>query len=180
MHPTVNTLNSQYYVDIVQAINKALPQRRLYLSNKRLSNLSEITAEEKLMNVTTEAQEDLLTARTVFPFNLFPHTISLDREKLTIVHRSFFSTSNTISMQIGDILNVKGDVGPFFGNLVLSTRFFSNSTQTIKFLRRHDVLKLQRVIQGSIISHNRNIDCSDIEGEQLVALLTDLGQSTTS
>jgi hypothetical protein len=180
MYSLVNALSPQYPLNIVQAINKALPTRRLYLKSKKLPLISKNTAEEKLMHVTTEAQEDLLTTTTVFPFDLFPDTISLDREKLTIVHRSFFSTSNTICMQIEDILNVKGNVGPFFGNLILSTRYFNNSTQTIKFLRRRDVLKFQRLIQGSIISHHREIDCSDIESEQLVALLSDLGQGTKS
>ena len=181
MHPIVNTLNSLYSVDIVQAIHKALPQRSLlYLRNEKLSLVRENTAEEKLMHATTEAQEDLLTANTVFPLILFPDTISLDREKLTIVHRSFFRMSDTISMQIGDILSVQGNVGPFFGNLVLSTKYFNNSTQTIKFLRRGDVLKFQRLIQGSIIAHHRQIDSSDIESVQLVTLLSDLGQAGKS
>jgi hypothetical protein len=180
MRTIVNTLNSLYSVDIIQAINKALPRRRLYLKGEKQSLVRENTAEEKLMHATTEAQEDLLTATAVFPLNLFPDTISLDREKLTIVHRSFFRMVDTISMQIGDILSIKGNVGPFFGNLVLSTRYFNNSTQTIKFLRRGDVLKFQRVIQGSIISHHRKIDCSDIESVQLVTLLSDLGQGSKS
>jgi hypothetical protein len=180
MRTIVNTLNSLYSVDIIQAINKALPRRRLYLKGEKQSLMRENTAEEKLMHATTEAQEDLLTATAVFPLNLFPDTISLDREKLTIVHRSFFSTSDTISMQVGDILSVKGNVGPFFGNLVLSTRYFDNSTQTIKFLRRQDALKLQTLIQGCIIAHHRQIDCTDIERDQLVTLLSDLGQATKS
>lgn len=83
-------------------------------------------------------------------------------------------------MQITDILSVQGNVGPFFGNLEVSTKYFNTSTQTIKFLKRNHVLKFQRLIQGSLIAHRRNIDCTDIESEQLVTLLSDLGQSTNS
>jgi hypothetical protein len=180
MYPILSPLNPEYSIDIVQAINKVLSQRRLNLKGEGLSLARINTAEEKLMNATTESQEYLLTGNTVFPFTLFPDTITLDREKLTIAHRTFFSTGDVISMQIADILSVQGNVGPLFGNLVLSTKYFNNSTQTVKFLRRRDVLKFQRLIQGSIIAHHKQIDCSDIESIQLVALLSDLGQGTNS
>lgn len=180
MYLTVNALKPQYSIDVIRAMKKALLHKKTYLLDKKILKVRENTAEEKLIHATIEAQEDLLSATTVFPFDLFPDTISLDREKLTIVHRSFFRTSETLCMQIGDILNVQGNTGPFLGNLVLSTKYFNNSNQTIKFLRRRDVLKLQRLIQGSIITHQRSIDCSDIEGDQLVALLSDLGQGTES
>ncbi|HXB13440.1 MAG TPA: hypothetical protein VNZ45_15740, partial [Bacteroidia bacterium] len=80
------------------------------------------------------------------------------------------------SVQISDILSVQGRVGPLFGSLVLSSKYFINSIQTVDFLRRKDVLKFQRLIQGSLIAHHEKIDCSGIEKGQLVALLMDLGQ----
>jgi hypothetical protein len=180
MHQVTSILSSQRPVDIVQSINKALTHRKLksYVEKQALDN--ENTPEEKLMYATTEAQDTLLTATAVFPFELFPDTIHLDREKLTIIHSSFFRTGNTTSMQIRDILSVRGNVGPFFGNIILSTKYFNTSTQTVKFLRRRDVLKFQRLIQGSIIAHHRQIDCTNIESGQLVALLSDLGQGTGS
>jgi hypothetical protein len=178
MYHILSILNSQHSIDPIQAINKVLPKIKLDLKSRAPALVRVNTVEEKLMHATTEAQNNLLTATTVFPFMLFPDTIYLDREKLTIVHRSFFRTADTISMQISDILSVQGNVGPFFGNLVLSTKYFNNSSQTIKYLRRSDVIKFQRLIQGSLIAHDRHIDCVDIESEQLVTLLSDLGQST--
>lgn len=140
----------------------------------------EVTSEEKLIYATTESQETLLTADTIFPFVLFKDTIQIDREKLTIVHRSSFRTADIISVQISDILSVQGKVGPLFGSLVLSSKYFINSIQTVNFLRRRDVLEFQRLIQGSMIAHNDKIDCTGIEKDQLVALLTDLGQGATA
>ncbi len=176
----VNILRYRYPTDTVQAIKKAMPQRRFGSRAKRQPPIKENTAEEKLIYTTTAAQDTLLRATTVFPFVLFPDTIQLDREKLTITHKSFFRTSDIISIQIGDILNVQGNMGPFFGNLVVSTKYFNHNTQTINYLRRRDVLEFQRLIQGSIIAYHRGIDCSNIECTQLVALLTDLGQGAGS
>jgi hypothetical protein len=169
-----------YVLDVIQAIKRALIHRGLHLKNNEdLTKATEITPEEKLMYTTKESQETLLTADTVFPF-FFRDTIQIDREKLTIVHRSSFRTANIISVQISDILSVQGRVGPLFGSLVLSSKYFINSIQTVDFLRRRDVLKFQRLIQGSLIAHHEEIDCSSIEKIQLVALLTDLGQGATA
>jgi hypothetical protein len=165
---------------VVRAIKKALPGRRLSSTSEERVSAPETTQEEKLIYATTEAQDTLLAASTVFPFVLFKDTIQLDREKLTIIHRSFFRTSDTISVQIGDILSVKSNVGPFFGNITLSTKYFTNSIQNVSFLRRSDVIKFQRLIQGRLIAHERQIDCSDVESAQLVTLLSDLGEGATS
>ncbi len=181
MKHTYRFWDSNNSLDAVMAINKVV--RRRGLRRKRTENLAptiESTPEEKLLFTTTESQETLLTADTIAPFTFFRDTIHIDREKLTIVHRSSFRTADIMSVQIRDILSVQGKVGPLFGSLVLSSKYFINSIQTINYLRRSDVLKFQRLIQGSLIAHNENINCSGIEKEQLVTLLSDLGQGATA
>ncbi len=166
-------------VNIVNAINRGLLRHRL--NRKKTQNLvlaHEDTDEEKLVGITTGAQDILITANTVFPFVLFPDTISMDRQQLTIVHRPFFLTANTISVQIDDILNVESNVGPFFGSLHLFSKYFTNNVKSINFLSRRNALKIQRLIQGYMIAHHRQINCSNIEKDHLVVLLNDLGQGT--
>lgn len=166
-------------VNIVNAINRVMLERRLRV--KKTQNLvlaHKDTDEEKLMDITTRSQDMLITANTVFPFVLFPDTISMDRQQLTIVHRAFFRTANTISVQIDDILNVESNVGPFFGSLRLSSKYFINNYKSIHFLSRFNALKIQRLIQGYMIAHHRRINCSTIEKGHLVFLLNDLGRGT--
>ncbi len=138
------------------------------------------TATEKLIGMTDGAHENLISANTVFPFVLFPDTISVDRQKLTITHRSFFQTSSTISVQIDDVQLAKVDVGPFFGSVHLASKFFVDNIQSINFLSRGDALAIQRLLQGYMIAHHRQIDCSSIDNAQLVVLLNELGQSSGS
>ncbi len=168
-------------VNIVEAVNRALQKRTLRIRKPVVSVVApEDTSEEKLMDITTGAQDILIKANSVFPFVLFPDSISLGRQQLTIVHRAFFSTANTISVQIDDILSVESNVGPFFGSLHLFSKYFFNNVKTINFLSRHDVLKIQRLIQGYMIAHHRKIDCSTIEKGQLIILLNSLGQQGTA
>jgi hypothetical protein len=180
MNQITDTWYSNYPFDVVQAIKRALPQR-LSNSKKRekLVPVFENTPEEKLMYTTVESQETLLKASTVFPFVLTRDTIQVDRDKITIAHRSYLRTADIMSVQICDVLSVEMKVGPFFGSLILTSKYFKKNVQSVNYLQRGEVIKLQRLIQGSIIAHRKNIDYSGIEKEQLIALLTDLGQGTT-
>src|SRR5579884_1058578 len=45
------------------------------------------TGPEDLVELTEKSQDVLYEAETVWPFTLFPDTITLDREKLTIANR---------------------------------------------------------------------------------------------
>jgi hypothetical protein len=133
----------------------------------------------------------LFTANTVFPFVLFPDTILLDREKLTIIHRPFFLMANITAVRIQDILNAEVDIGPFFGSLRVVTRYYSesqfashpNATETnrkhasINFLWRRDAMKIHSLLQGYIIATQKEIDCADIPKDELVLLLQHLGQT---
>lgn len=166
---------------VFRAINEGFKKHGLRV--KKAADLVSTRADtesEKLIDITVGAQGSLITANTVFPFVLFPSTIDIDRQKLTIVHRSFFRTSSTISVQIDDVQIVKVDVGPLFGSVHLASKFFVDNTQSINFLRRKDAIKIQRLLQGYMIAHHRQIDCSSIDNEQLAVLLNDLGQGSTN
>jgi uncharacterized membrane protein len=165
---------------IDQAVEDALKKRGLAPSNTTQEVAeSPKTDVEKLINVTEAAQKPLLTAQTVFPFVLFPGTIDIDRQKVTIVHRSFFRVASTFSLQIEDLQVVTVDVGPFFGSVHLASKFFIDNLQTIDFLKRADAVKIQRLLQGYMIAKQRGIDCSAIDEKQLLTLLNDLGQGAS-
>ncbi len=137
------------------------------------------TGPAKLIDLTQKAQEVLFQANTVFPFILFPDTITLDREKLTIANRLFFRMAKITSVPIADILSVEADVGPFFGSVHMTSRYFFTNARSVKFLTRGDAVKLQRLLQGYIIAHERKVDCTSINTEHLRILLNDLGQGST-
>ncbi len=77
---------------------------------------------QELKQAIHGSHEVLATATTVFPFTLFPDTVTLDRAKLNITKRSFVSTAEVMSIRIEDILNVTASVGPVFGSLHIVSR----------------------------------------------------------
>jgi|GEM_PF-469680 len=134
------------------------------------------TETEKLISLTENSQDNLFVASTVFPFVLFADSLKIDRQKITIVHNSFFKSAQTVSTEVKNIINVQTELGPMFGAITITSKHFLNNTQTIKYLKRKDISTAQCLLQGFMIAHRAKIDTSSIEKEQLLSLLYDLGQ----
>jgi hypothetical protein len=160
------------------------PDKTSSESNESSKNLSESRSaesqevHEKLIEVTEKAQDIIFTADTVFPFTLFPDSITLDREKLTVVQRIFFRVAKVITVPITSMISADAHVGPFFGSVHMTSKYFVDNTHTVNFLWRQDAEKVHRLIQGFIIAHEKGIDVDDIEKEDLKVLLEDLGHGT--
>ena len=73
-------------------------------------------------------------------------------------------------------MNVEADVGPFFGSVHMSSRYFATTPCSLYYLKRGDALRLQRLLQGYIICEEKKIDCTNIDKDKLIVLLNDLGQ----
>ncbi len=134
---------------------------------------------EMLVNLAQNSQETLIEASTVFPLTLIPDTITVDREKLTIAKRSFIRIASVNSTPITDIQSVEVDVGPFFGTVKLTSKYFVNNQREVRFLWRDDAIKIHHLLQGLILAHQRQVDINTLDKEQLILLLHDLGQGVS-
>lgn len=137
------------------------------------------TGPEELIELTERTHDVLYEATTVFPFTLFPDTITLDREKLTIAERFFWRVAHITSVPISELLSCTASVGPFFGSLHLVFSFFADNERTINFLPRKDALEMQRMVHGYIIAHKREINTTNISTDELKIMLKDLGQGVS-
>jgi hypothetical protein len=170
------------------AVDQAVdvPQEALQISARETGHPTQQAnaknqARKKLQEAIGDSQEVLCRAQTVFPFTLFPDTITIDRSKIDITHRNFFRVEQTTSMRIEDILTAVANVGPFFGSLKITTRFFGAKDDTeyaLNYLTRHDALQLKRILQGYIIARQRKIDCSSLAPKELAKLLNELGANS--
>jgi hypothetical protein len=198
---------SQMNLDITQALKRALMRQGVLLdtdirkkpinsnqfgnsrdsassSKKARSSDPDINSEvievhEKLIDITEKAQDVLFEADTVFPLTLFPDTITLDREKLTVATRAFFRTAKIVSVPVSSISSAEVDVGPFFASLHMASKFFVQNTYSVNYLKRRDAAKLHKLLQGFIIAQEKKIDVTDINKQDLCMLLEDLGQGVS-
>lgn len=137
-------------------------------------------AKKKINDVVGAAQETIFSATTVFPFTVFPDTISITRTKLSITRRSFFKLSDVVSINIKDILNIVPHVGPFFGSLEIHTKFFDpGKPYTVNYLWRQDTLKIDHIMHGYSIALEKKIDTDALSCKELAQMLTKLGDEAT-
>ncbi|HLZ14727.1 MAG TPA: hypothetical protein VKQ34_01925 [Candidatus Saccharimonadales bacterium] len=146
-----------------------------------LDSHSSVKAAQNLRQALGSSRDILISATTVFPFTLFPDTITVDREKLSIAHRFFFKIAEVITISIGDILNVTADVGPFFGSLKIASRFFdAKKPYRVNYLWRKDALEIKRLVQGYVIATKKKVDCSSLPVQELKQILEELGHGEPS
>lgn len=148
-----------------------------YVTAKGQEAAEKSETRRKVKEIVGQAHEPIFKATTVFPFTLFPDTVIIDRTKLTVTHRVFFRVAEIIGIKIEDILNVTPNVGPFFGSILIHTRFFDPAKPyAVNYLKREDALKIERIMHGYSIALEKNIDCSAIETKELAKMLDRLGR----
>lgn len=151
-------------------------QRLRFPLGAYLRQQKKFKAEKELEKAIGGARQILAEATTVFPFTLFPDTVTIDRTKLTVTHRTFFQVAEIMSVNVEDILNVTANIGPFFGSMRISTRFFDpDKPYHINWLSRSDALRLKHVLHGSIIASQKGIDTTAVSTEELSELFDKLG-----
>ena len=170
-------------LDVFEAIKRALIHRGIFrqktTETEEKKKKTSSAKKPKLASIAIKSHEILFKASTVFPFTLFPDTVALDREKISFANRLFFSVAKITSVPVRDILSVEADIGPFFGSVHTSSRFFITNPKSINWLWRKDAMQLQRLLQGYIIAHEQEINCDNIEKKKLIAMLNDLGTGRT-
>ncbi len=130
----------------------------------------------KLKNLGKSTQDKLIKVDAVFPFDLFPDTIIIDRAKVTVIKRNFFFVEQKSSISTEDLLNVEMGLGPFFGTIKLHSRFFVDGQLEVRFLWRKDARLVERILQAIIIARQHGIDVAEIPREDLLAELHRIGR----
>jgi hypothetical protein len=136
----------------------------------------ELQAAAELKKAVKKSHEVLGAAQTVFPVTLFPDSIVVDRTKISMIKRTFFWTSDTISFQVEDVLNVSCGIGPMFGSLTIASRVMSSVDHyQINYLWRSDAIFLKHLIQGHIIAKNNRLETDRLSKEEMIETLCELG-----
>ncbi len=135
---------------------------------------------DTLSGILKKSHQVLAAVKTVvLPNNLFPDSVIVDRTKVTIIKRSFFWSSSVISIRIEDVLNITCSTGPLFGSLMLSSRVMNSTDHyEINYFWRKDATYLKQIIQGYMIAQHNHIQVAQLEKDELIHTLLELGGSS--
>ncbi len=171
------------FMNLGQLLNKdtLLAPVEQFIAQNQTPDQKKAQSLKKLSKLVAKSHEVLATATAVFPFDLFPDRITLDRTKVTITKRSFFWSAEVISIRIEDILNITSGVGPFFGSITIASRVMSSVDHfKIDYFWRQDAIRMKHIIQGYVIAHHNNIKVSHLSKKEMIGMLTELGHDTNA
>lgn len=112
-----------------------------------------------------------------FPFDLFPDTINVEEGRVTIITREFFFSSEVHSVDIKDISNIFINTSPFFAQLVIISKTFTENEIRIKYLRQSEAIFARRIIEGLRTFKEKQIDTSVYTKEELIIKLQELSKT---
>lgn len=159
------------------SVEKLIRSEKLKISKK----LKQENREADFKKAAEQSNEVLAEATTVFPFTLFPDTLTVDRTKLTITQRTFFRSSRVVTIHIEDVLNLSVQVGPLFGALTIALKGLTSEDHiSMNYFWRKDAIHLKHIIQGHTIARRDELDYKNIERPKLIETLIELGRDSNS
>ncbi len=130
---------------------------------------------EVLPGLVRQARRTLVEARShFFPVDLFPDTIKVDEEKVTVITRTFLLSSEVHGVDLKDVTNVFINTSPFFAQLVIVSKTFEENIIQISSLWLKDAIYVRRIIEGMRVMLNKQVDTSVYSKIELLAKLEEL------
>ena len=130
-----------------------------------------------LARLVRKSKCTLLTITSVFPFDISPDVLTIDENKVNVIHRNSWFSQNVHSALIEDISEVTVDKNLFFATLKISD---SNNVRfpmelVIRKLRVKDALEARRLIEGLIVARRQKIDLSKFDPKEVTSVLEKIG-----
>ena len=112
-----------------------------------------------------------------FPIDLFPDTLNVEEGRINIITRDFFFSSQVHSVDIKNIANVFINMAPFFAQLVIVSKTFTENEIRLKYLWKEQAIEIRRIIEGLRIFLNEGIDTSVYTKRELITKLKELSNT---
>jgi len=131
----------------------------------------------KLEKLASESTQVLFTCSSVFPFELFPTRLIIDKTKVDIERQIFFASKAVETILIKDIFSVAVETDLLFASLVLIHRLPNQPQVRVKFLSKKDAFRCQHILEGLMVVDNENVDLSHVPAKQVVDRLEVIGKT---
>lgn len=152
-------------------------------ATKIQSKENEIT-KQKMENIIDRDDIELFRATSVFPFQLFPDTITIDTTKVTIIQKTMFATEAILSCTLKDLSDV--EVQTAFTLATIYIRYMPQSNSPgmnepkelkITAIKRQDAMKAKKILRGVLVAKAEKINIATLSPEELKKVLERFGNS---
>ncbi|OGK12002.1 hypothetical protein A2954_00300 [Candidatus Roizmanbacteria bacterium RIFCSPLOWO2_01_FULL_37_12] len=105
-----------------------------------------------------EVNPVIFTARSVFPFQIFPDTYILQEKTLSIVRKKFFFNAWLETIPIKDIASVRLYTGPLFVSLSILRKILPQTSIELRDMWKNDGIKLMELLDALIMKENKLVN----------------------
>jgi hypothetical protein len=143
------------------------------------SNKSKRKAKEKVEKLLDKTEKPLFQIKAVFPFQLFPDSVIIDRAKVTYALYLFFYSRRYFPILIENIRTVWVTTNLFFGALTVEIKGLElrDQQKTVEHLWKADAIKAHRIITGLIAIHEEKIDITSLSNQEVLEMTEKIGLS---
>jgi len=146
---------------------------------KKKENVGTKEAQQKIASVAERAGNVLLQIKSVFPYDPFPNTVTIDSNKVTIVDKTFFASETVTNILLEEITDVVVESNFFLGKLKItySHHPLRPKIYGVAALKKKEALKAAQIIQGLLVLRiSEGIDLSKLDPEEIIKQLSKIGK----
>lgn len=117
----------------------------------------------------------LLNIKAVWPFDFFPSELIVEEQRIILNYRTFFFTSEIVTILISDIAFCEISRSLFFASINIQNSFGIDNT--IKWLKNADAMKAKELIDGLQIKTKSGIEVNEASMEERKKAYIKIGHS---
>ncbi len=144
---------------------------------KKEKNDKEESDEEKIQKLLQKGQQTLLQIQTFFPFDLFPDTLIVDTNKVSLINSEFFYSVQVHSIAINDIGDVIVETSLLFAKLKIIDKSAKEESISMPYLKKGEALEARRIIEGLILANEQKIDLTKFSSQEITQKLEKIGKA---
>jgi hypothetical protein len=126
-------------------------------------------------DVVQQVQANLMEVSAIFPFQLFPDKIIVDRIKVTLITRDTIFHEKIFPIHIEDIKTVTVSTNLFFGTITFDITGYENNPGSIKALPKTGAKDITRLIMGINTLKRTGVKVEELSDEELKAKALEVG-----
>ncbi len=134
----------------------------------------------KLDQLAEVDNKALFTCSTVFPFSIFPTTLIVDRNKVTVREYFFFGSRQLQTFLIQDVMNILVAESLLFASIQLVHSRFPDEKIDIHNLTKADARKFRLIVQGLMVADKQGLNLTTIPYDELVPKIEQVGKTASS
>ena len=129
-----------------------------------------------LDEIARESHEELARFKAVWPFDLFPDEIIINKSNVTIIRHFFFFVEEKIICHFDDLINTHLNIGPFFGSIGILSKYFTDGREDVQWFSRRDAERLHAILQGLLIARKEGVSLRQLPKETIIEKLYAIGK----